>query len=226
MRRFKDFILKDKKFLKEIVIILIVGIIVNGFCFLLPLIVHAESVQYFPFESGYNANNINVNQSFIDEQMANGAVFIRCFSDASSSYPNRMRYQVLTDIEQNASTQVRLYGEILSGYGGSNFALYWDNPNNLISYKINYYLDWGDGSEITQSSYDSNTLGPFYNISSAVNSNNVYFTKYNINLNSVNNTENVLIYAPAEEIQVGEFVDLPNLDQILDDLSNSYEGGT
>lgn len=215
-------IFKDKKFLKEVAIILIVGIIVNALCFLMSTIYSkAENVQYFPFESGYNENNINVNQSFIDEQMSNGAFFIRCYSDANSSYPNRMRYVVLTDIELTSSTQVRLYGEILSGYGGSAFALYWDNPNALLSYKVNYYLDWGDGRDIVSSSYDTNTLRPFYNISSAIGSNNVYYSKYPIPLNSINN-DVFLITVPSEPINPGEFTDLPGLDEILNDLTNSY----
>lgn len=41
----KDKILKDKKFLKEIAIILIVGLIINALCFMMPLVVHAESGQ-------------------------------------------------------------------------------------------------------------------------------------------------------------------------------------
>lgn len=213
---------ENKSFIKECLIILFVGIIVNATCFLMSTIYSkAENVQYFPFESGYNENNINVNQSFIDEQMSNGAFFIRCYSDANSSYPNRMRYVVLSDIELTSSTQVRLYGEILSGYGGSAFALYWDNPNALLSYKVNYYLDWGDGRDIVSSSSDTNTLRPFYNISSAVGSNNVYYSKYPIPLNSINN-DVFLITVPSEPINPGEFTDLPGLDEILNDLTNSY----
>lgn len=41
----KDKILKDKKFLKEIAIILIVGFIINALCFMMPLVVHAESSE-------------------------------------------------------------------------------------------------------------------------------------------------------------------------------------
>lgn len=213
---------ENKSFIKECLIILFVGIIVNAACFLMSTIYSkAENVQYFPFESGYNEYNINVNQSFVDEQMANGAFFIRCYSDPSSSYPNRMRYVVLSDIELTSSTQVRLYGEILSGYGGSNFALYWDNPNALLSYKVKYYLDWGDGRDISQTTYDDNTLRPFYNISSAVGSNNVYYSKYPIPLNSINN-DVFLITVPSEPINPGEFTDLPGLDEILNDLTNSY----
>lgn len=132
-----------------------------------------------------------------------------------------MRYVVLSDIELTSSTQVRLYGEILSGYGGSAFALYWDNPNALLSYKVNYYLDWGDGRDIVSSSSDTNTLRPFYNISSAVGSNNVYYSKYPIPLNSINN-DVFLITVPSEPINPGEFTDLPGLDEILNDLTNSY----
>lgn len=70
----RDYEKENKSFIKECLIILFVGIIVNATCFLMSTIYSkAENVQYFPFESGYNENNINVNQSFIDEQMSNGA---------------------------------------------------------------------------------------------------------------------------------------------------------
>lgn len=47
-------ILKDKKYLKETLLVLLGGIIINALCFLLPLIVHAEGT-YYPVESGVNA---------------------------------------------------------------------------------------------------------------------------------------------------------------------------
>lgn len=213
---------ENKSFIKECLIILFVGIVVNAACFLMSTIYSkAENVQYFPFESGYNENNINVNQSFIDEQMSNGAYFIYCFPDVSSSYPNRMRYWVLSDIELTSPSTVRLYGEVLSGYGGSHFSLYWDNPNSLLSYKVNYYLDWGDGRDIINTSSDSNTLSPLSNLTSSIGSNYVYFTKYPIPLNSINN-DVFLITIPSEPINPGEFTDLPGLDEILNDLTNSY----
>lgn len=214
---------ENKSFIKECLIILFVGIVVNAACFLMSTIYSkAENVQYFPFESGYNENNININQSFIDEQLANGAMFIYCEQAGLSGYPNSVRYAVLTDIQQSSgSTSVRLYGEIMSGYGGSNFSLYWDNPNSLIYYKVNYYLDYGDGRDISLYNYYENTLSSFYNIPSAISSTNVYYSKYPIPLNSINN-DVFLITVAAEPINPGEFTDLPGLDEILNDLTNSY----
>lgn len=131
-------IFTDKKFLKECAIILLVGFIVNGFCFLLPFVVHAESVQYFPFNSGDNPNGVNVNQSFVQDRFDDGALFIYVYSDPSSSYPNRTRYEVLENIEvSDPSILPRLYGEIINA---SNFQLSWNvSP---FHYEINHYLDW------------------------------------------------------------------------------------
>lgn len=57
----KDKILKNKEFLKEIAVILIVGIIVNALCFLMPLVVHAESAEQsaLPYLPNTYENNLS-----------------------------------------------------------------------------------------------------------------------------------------------------------------------
>ena len=98
---------ENKSFLKECLIIIIVGIFVNLLCFLLSLNVKAAGLEsnYFPFTSGYNPNNINVNNDFVTSLFSDpSVVFVRVYSDPNSSYPNRTRYIVLHDSGVTSST--------------------------------------------------------------------------------------------------------------------------
>ena len=216
---------KNKNFIKEVIVILVVGLLINFFCFFVCSITghcaNLDGNSYFPFLSGETTGTVYVNESFIEEQFNDGAWFIYSYADPSSSYPRRTRYIVLKNVSTTSpDPNLHLYGEIMSGYGGSHFSLYW-STSSQVNYDIYYYLDWGDGREITNSSYDSNTLRPFYNLNSALNNDNVvYYTKKNVMYLA---TDEVLIYAPAEEIQIGEFVDLPGIDEILNNISNSWE---
>lgn len=185
----KDKILKDKKFLKEIAVILIVGIIINALCFLMPLVVHASGsgeAYYFPFASGYNQNNIPVNESFISSKLSDKKVkFIRAYSDYSSSYPNRMRYFVLIQDTQDFN----IYGVL---YNDSNFSLSANSSNGFICQS---YLDWGDGTDIflVTDYSDTQALNQFRNISSAIDSNNVYYSRQDLHKNGLSG-QDILIY--------------------------------
>lgn len=183
---------ENKKFIKESLIILFVGILINIACFLMPLVVQAAGsgeAYYFPFESGYNQNNIPVNQSFISSQLADKKVkFIVCYADFSSSYPNRMRYLVLSQ----DTTDFNIYGVISSGYGGSHFSV---DANSYNGFVLKSYLDWGDGTDIVyQFDYtDGSAIYELRNWASAIDNNNVYYSRQDLHKNGLSG-QDILIY--------------------------------
>lgn len=223
MRRFKDHILKDKKFLREVAIILIVGIIINVLCFLLCSITgHCSTLSdsdYFPFYSGSNPNNIYYNSEFINEQFANGAVFIKVYPDNRGR--NRLWYAVLTDITYaNATDSSVLLSEINNNM--YQFSLFW-YPSAPLTYNSKFYYEDLTSHSFTLSSTDNNSLAQFTSIDSTLYNNNIlYFAKYSLEYNSFGSGQYVIV-VPDDPINIGDFTDLPNIDEILDDLNNSYE---
>lgn len=179
----------NSNYIKETIIIIIVGIIINALCFLMPLVVHAAGsgeAYYFPFESGYNQNNIPVNESFISSKLADKKVkFIRCYADFNSSYPNRMRYVVLSQDTQDFN----IYGVLLND---SSFSL---SADSSVGFITESYLDWGDGREVSLiTSYsDTQALNQFRNISSAIDTNNVYYSRQDLHKNSLSG-QDIIIY--------------------------------
>ena len=214
---------ENKNFLKECLIILFVGIIVNAACFLMCSITgHCanEDQNYFPFQSGDNPSNLTVNQDFVNSLFENGAVFVHAYVDNRDS--SRTIYSCITDIELSNSDPIYLYAE-LSSLNLYQFSLQFDG--NPLSYKAKFYRDYNDGTTPTLMSTDNNTLAQFSALYSPYYSTykHVYWCKYNINRNGANNSNEPVIYLPGENINPGEFVDLPGLDQILDNISNSYQ---
>lgn len=185
----KDKILKDKKFLKEIAVILIVGIIINALCFLMPLVVHAAGsgeAYYFPFASGYNQYNIPVDQSFISSQLSDKKVkFIVCYADFSSSYPNRMRYMVLSQ----DTTEFNIYGVLNND---SHFTI---DANGYNGFNLAVYLDWGDGRDMVHQYdiTDGNAIYELRNWESAIDSYNVYYSRQDLHKNGLSG-QDILIY--------------------------------
>lgn len=180
-------IFKDKKFLKEIAIILLVGIIVNALCFLMPLIAHAANLQYFPILSGQNDNGLTINQDYVNQRLNNGAIFIHAYPDTRN--PDRTWYAVIYDIETfDPSLRPFLYAEIPSA-SPEKFSLQF-NVNSFqgnLAFKCDFVRDLNDGTTPEVRSTDNTTLAQFQNMisSSYSGSKNVYFSTYNINLNSL-----------------------------------------
>ena len=222
MRRFKDFILKNKEFLQEIAIILIVGIIVNALCFFMCFITgHASTLtdsQYFPFLSGENPNNIYYNSEFIQEQFNSGAVFIKVYPDNRGR--NRLWYAVLTDITYaNADDSSVLLAEINNNL--FDFSLFW-YPSAPLTYNAKFYYEDLSSHSFTLSSTDNNTLGQFTSMHSTLYDNNLlYFSKYSIEYNSFGSGQYVIVV--ADNINIGDFSDLPNIDSLTNSIVDNWQ---
>lgn len=213
---------ENKSFLKECLIILFVGVIVNAGCFFLCSFTgHCSTLtdsQYFPFLSSENPNNIYYNSEFIEEQFNNGAVFIKVYPDNRGR--NRLWYAVLTDITySNADDSSVLLAEINNNL--YQFSLFW-YPSAPLTYKAKFYYEDLSNHSFTLSSTDNNTLGQFYSMDSTLyNNNNLYFAKYSIEYNTYGSGQYVIVV--ADNINVGDFSELPEIDEILNNISNSWQ---
>lgn len=229
MRRFKDSFLKDKKFLRECAIILIVGVIVNSFCFLMPLVVHAESpTNYYPVTSNYNNFNVlSLEQIFYKcNQIASYDYtdinyVIRVGDISTSSYPNARSYYVL--LWDKALNDNPFYIEVSNN-------IYFEfhkvsNTPSTFAYRVYEFNDWkGDLSDtnINSVSYSSslsdlNATSPLYSQTSD------YIFNITINLNQPDNTIAPVLQYIDNPIDIGDFSDLPGIDEILNDISNSWQ---
>ena len=218
-------IFKDKKFLKEIAIILIVGIVVNALCFLMPLVVHAENYEYFPIVSGQNDNGLTINQNYINERFNNGAIFIHAYPDTRN--PDYTYYAVIYDLQTlDSNINPLLYAEIPSA-SQQNFSLQFNvnSFQNTITFKVDFVRDYNDGTSPSLRSTDNTTLAQFQNMTSSSysGSKHVYFSTYNINLNSPSNSDQVVLYSMSNSVNNGGFVDLPPLEEVLNDIVNTWE---
>ena len=215
-------IFNDKKFLKEIAIILIVGIIINAFCFLMPLVVHAEnSVKRLPYD--YSWNYYPLSETDINNMLSNASAYI----DVSD--PNVVIYW------QEISDNSWLYTYVVAIVDSVTF------PSNSTYDSVNLVMDsvtfhFSD-SYIGQTNlnnlwFDANQdYAPSQTIFFGSNAILVhpidYPYDYTFSLMPLygNVTLDGVTYIGSNSISVGEFTDLPGIDDILNNQTfvNDFE---
>lgn len=220
-------ILKDKKYLKETLLVLLGGIIINALCFLLPLIVHAEGT-YYPVESGVNAplGAFTVEQildycnNYSSLPGGDDYYYIIKINDVGNNYyPSATSADVCVFsksifLNDNMNT-FPLYCEVTNN-GQFQFVLnnlYTNDRLNIKFYHLRSYSGAPTVSSVGVQNMDGN--------SPLKDAKTTYIFNVSVPKDYFTNTEFVLQF--NESINVGDFVDLPNIDEILDDLNNSYQ---
>lgn len=248
--------MKDKKFLKEVITILIIGAIINGFCFFVCSITgHCanEVSSVLP----YLCQSVN---SFYDEDMVNTVL-----EEINNKYPDDDIYSKRIIISLGAEYNWFTYNDYIQvpTYmvyvipNGDNIATSWSNGANFENFVFENSNYWVELNIIPFTSYrvQPNNIGNFHYVvtkssSSGVTSmrlfgayspvtisNSFYDIQvpnynYPIYVNGAITTSDpqlvtgyVLSYTTGQ-IDVGEFLDLPSLDSLLNNISNIWNGST
>ena len=227
----KELLKNNKKYIKETLFLLLGGIIINLACFLIGTIYsHAESPTfYYPVSSGQNNMQVlSLEQIFYecnsiasyDFSSVNYVIFID--DNSSSSYPNARKYNILVwDKNLNENP---FYIEL--DYGGTYFEFHKvSNTASTFSYRIYSFQDvFGDLSVINDASvYYSERLGYLNGDSPIYRSNCDYVFNISIYLNQPDNLISPILQYIDNGINIGDFVDLPGLDEILNNINNTWE---
>lgn len=219
----KEKIKNNKKYIKETIFLLLGGIIINLACFLMGTIYsHAEPYEsaYFPFNSGYNPNDYPIDNDYINGLFSDPTVcMVKAYWENSISHPDWYTIYILHDSSVTTATPFFLYGEVYA----SNPARFDVRSSSNISgiYVESYQYRDGAWSELL-TRWDS-SFANFTNISSTLDDpRSIYYVKENLNKDS--SIGLTLIYAPSKEvINPGEFTDLPGLDEILNNIQNTWQ---
>lgn len=214
MRRFKDSILKDKKFLREMAVILIVGIIINVACFFLCSFTgHCinESSQYFPMTQ--NDKNFPMSEIYNyisfefdnNENLNDYYCFMTCKDDISGRYHG---YIIFTDdmwlAEQSSS--------------GSSFNVQASTVQNVFyayEYSCSNTFSW-------RNVYNrgTNTIRGLVLESSLADQHSSYLSNFQVGFYVY---DYACLIGPDNSVSVGDFTDLPSIDEILNNISNIWE---
>ena len=226
---------KNKNFIKEVIVIMVVGLIINLFCFFICSITgHAASTDLPDGTLPYNIHNYHNINTFTDENVIN-----TIFSD--------------TDVINAIGNNNYIFFPVDYGYTNNGSRFYVDyriyvSPSLMYNYDANSnYLDngvWLTGYQLLYT-YRINNDGSFYSgqyrgiqssISSykalgSVNTGTCSFNGktitngYPLALGSdIYSSNNFLVFTNASSgINIGEFADLPNLDELLNNISNTWE---
>ena len=220
--------MKDKKFLKEVAIILLFGVLINGFCFFICSITGHCAVDptlYFPMSQG-------------DGEITQDVMSLVTQYDSQlhwSEYPDDTYYKLVFAHQQYNSQGVGgtvficcLYSlsEPKAELNSDNHTFYVQNlattvNNSAVIYELTRYGNgtttvnnrngWIQNGRINQalqsSQYHPNTSSDRYS--------------YYSNFTMLFYDSAVCLYGPSMDI--GEFSDLPNIDQILNNIQNTWE---
>lgn len=214
----KEKLFKDKKFLKEIAIILIVGIVVNACCFFMCSITGhcANDQQAYPVDSGYNSEIT----PFTVEQIIN-------YCDNINTLPvySDMGYVIFINNLENSSKPYAAYYNVLmwdrdyydtvpfyiNFSNGSNYFTFNFDSNGLEThFKIYQYLDWkGDFSDVNNKHYYNNSsLSNMNGTSPLMSAKTCYFASDNILLGNINNVDfPVVVVSNSNNATTTEFQD-------------------
>ena len=227
--------MKDKKFIKEIITILIIGAIINGFCFFVCSITgHCANDDLpdgtLPYNV-HNYHNINtftsqevINYILSDSEVAsaigdnNFIIFPYDFSYSGNSSYFTVEYQIIVNPEVRANFD--------SNYNYINNGVWVYGSTILCQYSIrsdgSFYNFLYRGYNSSISSYKS--LGAVNTATCSFNGKTVT-VGYPLALREdIYSPNNFLTFTNAtNEIDIGEFTDLPNLDEILNNISNTWE---
>ncbi len=220
---------ENKSFLKECLIILFVGIIVNAACFFLCSITgHCEN-EFYPVSTGVNAPLGAFTEQEILEMCNNYSAFpsdyyyvIRVTASPNNVYPLNARYDVIVfdkslyNPEHLATFPISIE---VSNNGYFTFHLNSLYNNDLYNVKMYYMQSYaGNTSDLQLRQGAINNLSAY---SPLVDEHTTYYFNISIPKDYVTNTEYVLKY--NESINVGDFTDLPGLDDILNNITNTWQ---
>lgn len=207
--------MKDKKFLKEVITILIIGAIINGFCFFICSITgHCanETNEYFPMTQ--NDKNFPMTEVFNyvsadfqhNENLDDYYCFMNCWNDLSGRWHG---YIIFTDFDVMA--------ELNSS--GTSFNM----QNATTSGHTMYAYEYQCGTTYSWKnvwSRGTNTIQGLNFESSLYNSHVSYLSNYQVDFYVY---DYACLLSPDSSISVGDFSDLPNIDEILNNIQNNWE---
>ena len=220
---------ENKSFLKECLLILFVGIIVNASCFFLCSITgHCEN-EFYPVSTGVNAPLGAFTEQEILEMCNNYSAFpsnyyyvIRVTASPNNFYPLNARYDVIVfdrslyNPDHLATFPISIE---VSNNGYFTFHLNSLYNNDLYNVKMYYMQSYaGNTSDLQLRQGAINNLSAY---SPLVDEHTTYYFNVSIPKDYVTNTEYVLKY--NESINIGDFTDLPGLDDILNNISNTWQ---
>ena len=227
--------MKDKKFLKEVIITLIIGIIINGFCFFVCSITgHCANDDLPDGTLPYNIHSYHNINTFTDETVLNT---ILSDSDVINAIGdnNYILFPVDFGYTNNSSrfyVDYRIYvsPELMYNYdSNSNYlenGVWLTGYQLLYTYRINsdgsFYSGQYRGIQSSISSYKS--LGSVNTGTCSFNGKTIT-VGYPLALRSdIYASNNFLVFTNASSGDlIGEFSDLPNIDELLNNISNNWE---
>lgn len=242
---------KDKKYWREISIILIIGIVVNALCFCMPLCVHAETVTTsLPYLASNNpyvneteiANALDaISQAYPNDELQNIIVFLSSeyiWWDYNTYIPSKS-YIVYNLSGFTYSSTWGTVGSNLSP-NASNFDLYGNdyidiNFDNFTSYTCTYRGNIGtnyNGMYVSKTTA-SETTRRFYSSYQPIHIENAkfnfdYLQNYpvytNVSWYTNDNRGDAVTYLASaiSDGIIGEFNELPPLDEILNNITGNY----
>lgn len=257
MRRFKDNILKDKKFLKDIAIILIFGILINAFCFFIgsfyskAAIVSSNLPFIVPIENDtYNESEVNnclgaISQAYPDDDLSGNYIVFKgaetYWWDYSTNIPCLTYSFYFIPENTNSSNWGQTGSQITPTFDSftlfSNDYIDWMLPSGTRIYSCTY-RNIGtlyNGVAVNKSSstgYRRFFSGELVHIENAkfdfyyYQNYPVYSTTALFTNDNFNNQGAFLSVPGSGNLSPGEFSDLPPLEDILNNISNSFNPHT
>lgn len=230
----KEKIKNNKKYIKETILLLLGGIIINLACFLMGTIYsHAESpTNYYPVESNinnfnvlsleqifYECNQINNSKGFTQIDFSTQYYCVRVDDISTSSYPNARSYYVLCWDKNYGDNP--FYIELQSNY----YFEFHKVATEGLSYRVYKFNDWkGDLSDLNSvNGYVSSGLSNLNGDSPLYRQNCDYIFNVSFYLNQPTNTMNPVLLYYENPINIGDFTDLPGLDEIINNINNTWE---
>lgn len=254
MRKEQAKMFKDKKFLKEIAIILLVGAFVNGACFLLcSLTGHCETINsVLPYlcqndNSFYNEQGVSNALAVINDKYPNTDIynkkFFVCYGVYNiwytySDYVEVPAYYVYTCPDNLVLPTTWSGTSTFDNFQFNDSSCYIDvSLGNYPRYIVAPRSTSIDSSGFYCNEFSGGTVRLFGTVTTH-NINNKYFEltvpglNYPVYTTSQfstvdRNANQGYILAFADTIVMpGDFTDLPDLEDLLDNISNSFSGGS
>lgn len=233
MGRFKDSLLKDKKYWKETLIVLLVGIIINVICFFMSTI-YSKAVTLPSGSLPFNVTDYKDVNPILTDSVISSIYSNSDFQTYIAGLDNYILY--ISDVSNSSGRAVLVITIIGNPYTDRIY----DSNYDYLTQRVWYYgSSWGL-MNVTLSSD-----GSIYNVLwRGVNNNLTSFellgvpgtqTNSNVHLeftprypfaikNTIyDSTGNNYVFVNAVQIVPGEFTDLPGLDEILNNLNNNWE---
>ena len=214
---------KDKKWWKDTFIFLCIGIVINVFCFFVCSFTgHCEnSIKRLPYDYTWNTtslsesdiNNMLTNASaYIDISNPNVVIFWGEISDSSWLYNYVVAVVDSVTLPQNSTFEsVNLASDSVifhfseSYIGQTDLSSYWADGNQL--YAPTQTIFFGSSATIVHPvDFPYSETYRFMPLWGTVTLNN-----------------QIYIGTHFSDIDVGEFIDLPSIDNILDNIQNTWE---